>query len=209
MTEQQQKHIKDTLLSHEAILTTEAQTLLDSTYDSIAEYLKANKEAIASDNVQADGMYAEFLKLSQIHGETKKATLYKFTLSLEEYKFIKSTLTRKLKYNRQDVLIAKRAKAQFLDVYEFLPTVTSAQAVETFMVDLEALTLVSYLIGKFEVEGFDKTAENFASVVEKMNNISAVHEYYDARFARILEDGQNWVAGIAPAAKPEAAASDK
>jgi hypothetical protein len=197
MTEQQKKHIEETLLSHDAILPAETKAALDNSYAAIVDYLTTNKDMPKQSEADATKLYGEFLELAKAHGEAKMATLFKFTLTLEEFKFIKNTITRKMKYNRQDVLIAMRAKRQFLDVFEFTPT-KDTQAIETFMVGHEPLTLVSYIIGKYEHEGLDRTAENFAAVVEKMNNISAVYEYIDNRFAEVLERGQNWIAGISP-----------
>jgi hypothetical protein len=204
MTEEQRQLAEaktQELLASNTVIAAETKENLDVTYGAVKTFLDEHKEAIASGG-QADTLWEQALGLIKTHAQALRDSRYMITLKTEEFSFINKVLTTKLVYNRQDIFIALRVKENFLSVVEFPAKATF----ETFGVDIDTLTLLSYLIGKYEHQGLDKNAIVFANVVENLANISRVFEHYKNQGDAIMERAQNWVAGLEPEPEAEAEA---
>jgi hypothetical protein len=181
------------LLAGNTVISAETRESLDTTFSSIKSFLDANKDKVSSE--EATRLFGEYKELLKVHATALKAAKYMIAFSLDEFNFIEKVLTKKLTYNRQDIFIAKRVNENFLSLVQYPPK-SKGDTVEVFGIDIDTLTLLSYLVGKYEHTGLDKTAELFASVVENMGNVSRVFEHYNKQAEAINERAHNWIAGL-------------
>jgi hypothetical protein len=183
------------ILASNTVITAETRESLDSTFGAIKTFLDDNKTVKPASATEATALFGQYKELLKVHASALKAAKYMIVLTLDEFNFIEKVLTKKLTYNRQDVFIAKRVQDNFLSLVQYPPK-SKGDTVEVFGIDIDTLTLLSYLVGKYEHVGLDKTTDLFASVVENMGNISRVFEHYNKQAEAINERAHNWIAGL-------------
>lgn len=200
MTPDQRKQLEEVvngLLEGDVVLSPEFKTPLLDISSKLDEYI-ANTSTINIQTIteeEKDKLYADYKDKMKVLYEAFKGTKYNFTLSEEEYKFLRKQICEKLKYNRQDNVIAVRVKENFFKVAEE-NKIYKAIADETFQVSIDDMTLISHLNSKIELNGINQDNYSFATITEKIGAISRVYEYFDMRGAEISEAIQNWFAGL-------------
>lgn len=190
------------LLEGDAILSPEFKTPLVETIAKLEEFVSKvsplGKEAVSEE--EKEKLYASYKELMKTLHDSFKATKYNFTLTRDEYKFLHKQIMRKLKYNRQDNVIALRVFDNFFKIAQENNVYSAATTLETFQTSIDDLTLISHLSSKIEVEGVTEDNRSFAAITEKIGAISRVYEYIDMKGSDISETVINWFSGLEPEA---------
>ena len=189
MNETQKKIYEEqtALLLESGIISAEVK----NTFDAIRNTVDTITAQKLQDGTEEDKnkLYAEFKEAMMAYGKTLSETTYTVHFTKDEYSFMHDVVMRKLTYNRQDLFIAKQV---VVGIFEAFPV----KKEQSLAMSIELVTWLSFLIGKFEVEGFGKTANLFLSVVEKLTNASRVFDVYNKRGEELSTQGANWVAQL-------------
>ncbi|SRR6266403_533181 len=189
------------LLEGDVILSPEFKTPLVDTITKLEEFIVkvSSLEKDVLTEAEKDILYSEYKELMKTLHDSFKVAKYNFTLTKNEYKFLHKQICRKLKYNRQDNVIALRVKENFFNVADG-KDVYQTTILETFQTSIDDLTLISHLNAKIELEGITEENNSFATITEKIGAISRVYEYIDMKGSDISETVINWLSGLEPEA---------
>jgi hypothetical protein len=192
--------IANNILNSDTVLAPEFKTPLTSAIENLEKFVEkinniAATETEISDEVK-DKLYLEYKDMMQVLYNNFKNTKYNFTLSKDEYKFFHKQICRKLKYDRQDNILALRVRDNFFKVAESKKVYENNALTETFQLPIEDITIISHLNSKIVLEGITEENVHFSTITEKIGAISRIYEYVDMKGEDTSNEILNWFAGL-------------
>ena len=196
MTDEQRKILIEEqvnkLLEEGVVISKNDSQKLNKCVDDLQDFLLKNKTARKDKGDDVDSLYGEYRELMTELFKTLKDIKYNTTFSKDDFDFIKRTLSIDRKYNRQDVFMGLTVKKDFLEVNK------NKKESESILVTIDDITRISYLFSTFEIKGLGKDSQTFASVIEKIVNITNIYNHYDKKAEEISTIAGNWIQGLEP-----------
>jgi hypothetical protein len=192
------------LLNSNVVLRKEDKDRVEALVLEVEDFYK---EEIPSEKTARETTYRNYVSKIEEFGRTMASVLYNLQLTREEYLFIKDTIFKKLEYDRENVFVALMVRDEFFNKFDGEDKSTTKTDVEfdevggkniaVFPIDINNLTRISHLLGLYIVKDItSRKADNFASVVKKIGDISKVFNYYKIKGEQLQTKGDNWMKGF-------------
>ena len=125
--------------------------------------------------------------------------LFSITLEREEYKFIHTTLKRKLTYDGNEVFNIIELNEKFLKEWELIDK-SLPKEVPSFIanIDIKNVVMLYHFLGKHTVKGMDKEFYTFASVLKKIADTNKLFNAYNVIQERLSTDFRIWIGAMDP-----------
>lgn len=188
MNEQQKKIYEEETekLLASGIIKAEQRNELDTLTNTVDSIL--NTDVSNTDQATKDASYGAYKETMMAYGKALSEVRYVLDFTADEMDFLYNTITRKLSYTRQDLFVVKQVVEHFLSEKQ--------KGAKQLELSIELATWTSFLVGKYEVQGYNSTARTFMSVVEKLMATSRVFDIYNKRGEEITERAGIWISGL-------------
>jgi hypothetical protein len=180
------------LLEKALILDKDKIELLNSFEKQVNEFIQANKDKANSEEEIKDKLYEDVKAIWNSYQDTLRDTLYNFNLTKHEFKLLKKIIFRELEYTEDNIFIALRVKNNFFDAV----SEPNNSGLTTYNIKIDDIIFVHHLIKEYKVKGLTEDSYNFASLIEKIGEISKLFNMFNATSKELSTQVQNWTAGL-------------
>jgi len=182
--------VKDESFSY---LNPENEVFLDNVITDVRKYILDNPGVTYVGKSQevkdkAYGTMIDLVKEGKLHLRDVK---FNFFLNRSQFNFIHEVIVNKLEYTVDTVFVALELRDTMFAMSK--ATYKSDDELIAFQLTATEITYLYHLISPFKVKGLNKTTFTFASLLQRIGELSKIINYYDTSMKNITDEVMFWV----------------
>jgi hypothetical protein len=183
------------------LISLEAETTLDTKIQNVEFYIESNHGYNADESIK-DGLYKTAQELFKDFGEYFRDVKYNLHLNKKQFNFITNLLITKLEYNAEtvfDAISLSNMLGNWKDIFDKANKIKLSKkeeetATNPYPFDVTEINYLIRLISMHKVKGLQPETYVFADIISKIDTITTLFKYYNAKFEFIKSDIHSWVA---------------
>jgi uncharacterized protein YihD (DUF1040 family) len=174
------------------ILSSEDEVFLDKVVEDVRNYIKENPSE-SFHNLTDKERDAAFESMAETVKEGKlrlRDVKFNFCLDRNQFNFLTDLLLTKMEYTVDTVFTAMELRDMLVDMSD--AKFKNDKEIKVFEVTATEMIYMYHLISPYKVKGLGKSAFAFASVLQRIADVSKVINYYDTNFKNLTDEVLIW-----------------